>query len=226
VLRPPGIRGALAFGEECDYNACMNTCNHRPRKNAGARPATAHLGLMLLVILATLFFSEPALARRVFGLVQGGATLQAGPASFREQWKTGLNIGGTVLIELGPDVSLGFGATYHNFPFDRSDLPPGSLRFGMFGASTRYTFMEPEDPYRPYIMIGYGIADVSLSGDRMDIVTIYDDDELHRFFAGGIGVQINLTDLVALMIEARYVGVDFDIADGHEFFPLTVGIKF
>jgi len=197
-----------------------------------ARPhRNTRLGIILLIcIAASAGLADPALARSFYFTAQTGYSVQSRPASFKEQWNNGFGGALGAIFDTGTGVGLVGRLEYDRFPMNPATAIDnfGAVQAVLVSLSTRYAFFEDDDAYRPYIIAGYGTADLSLTTDDANrALTEYDGSDLRAFFQIGGGVELNLQSVFKILVEARYVSIRARFGlEPTSFFPLTVGVRF
>ena len=191
--------------------------------------------LVPAALLALLVICSSTAARGLYFTVDGGLSPQAGHERFRANWQNGLNGSVGVLLEVSSNIALVGKIEYHHFALDgaNSSADWGNLRILTLGFSTRFAFLDEEDPYRPYIVFGYGTSDVALPErdvlleDGTPVGSEYDGDDLHSTVQVGVGLEIALTYRIRLLAEARFVSLASPVGlDPTSYIPVTIGIRF
>ena len=187
--------------------------------------------MIVLVLIGILLMTDsPASARSVLFTVDGGLSLQAGSDGFKENWTDGWNAATGIAVELGDNVSLIGRIEYHQFGIESaSPYNWGDLQMFLVGFSSKFAFFDTVDPYRPYLVVGYGISDIWLSVDPEDRGEIneYDGDDLRGYFQIGGGIEVPLTSELKLTFEGRYINIRGRFGgEATSFMPLTVGVQF
>jgi len=186
--------------------------------------------IRLVLVCIVLMMAAPVSARSVLFTVDGGLSLQAGSDGFKDNWQDGWNAATGIAVELGENVSLIGRMEYHRFGIENdSPYDWGDLQAFLIGFSTKIAFFDTVDPYRPYLLVGYGTSDIWLSVDPEDRGEIneYDGDDLRGYFQIGGGIEIPLTSELKLTFEGRYINIRGRFGgEATSFMPLTVGVQF
>ncbi len=202
----------------------MQRFQHRSRLAPTIRFTVAAIFVVTIVAATTQ-------ARSIYFTVDGGYTVQSGPDSFKRVWNNGY--GGSVgaVFDAGSSIALRGRIEYQQFPMDRAadSIYLGSIRAVMVSLSTRFAFMDDDDPYRPFLELGYGTVDLSLSTDSKTraVLTEYDTSELRGFLQIGAGLEMGLREGLKLEVEARYINIQSRYGGpSTSYFPLTIGLRF
>ncbi|HQL23548.1 MAG TPA: outer membrane beta-barrel protein, partial [candidate division Zixibacteria bacterium] len=172
-----------------------------------ARPLTARLPVLLLALALS---AAPAgvSARIVYGSLQAGLSIPAQGNRLNDRFDRGFGLGGGAVFVLGEEVNMIVQIEYHSLR--NAGLPPladrGSLRAAMLTTMFRYMFGQDLDPWRPFLGLGFGTADLSLAKEG-DTYTEWDGDDLHGVFHVGAGLQVRVLDRFWIIAQARWMTI-------------------
>lgn len=176
--------------------------------------------------------------------LNSGVSIPAAPDAFSDYRKMGLNLGGGMGYPLTSNLTLQGYVDYNNFTFDEERFLADRGRLGERGvsidggAATILTISGnlkvsvPSSTARiaPFFTGGVSffkrsISDVSISGTRFKVE--FDDiDSATAFSIGfGAGLDVNLSDHVALFIEGKYA-IGFTEDESTQYVPVKLGLVF
>ncbi len=176
-----------------------------------------------------------------------GLSVPGGPDGFKDSWKIGYHVFGGVGYNLMPCLQVIGHFGYHVFPYDidkyvnSGTFPNSSVdEFDgrtysviMIGLDTRFSVTAPGARARPYVQLGFGIADTDVDDLNYNGLTVRQgagETKPYLSFAGG--VESALGPKLSLFFQGQMVLIFYDDDNSRianktvTFFPISIGLKF
>ena len=183
--------------------------------------------IVLLLIASPLAKGKESPVKLSFG---AGISLPTG--SFQDEWKGGLNLGGTVSHTFHKNLSIIGDLQYNRFSLDNNadNLKGYDLDGGSYSVTTLMTGVRYSIPFEGksafYLQGGVGIAFSSLKDIEMAGYTIIKgDSSTDLALMAGTGWEYRVNRNETLFVELRYVNV-LNEGPNLAFFPLRIGASF
>ena len=189
--------------------------------------------MVLIVLAVVLLFASPLAKGKDSGVkLSFGAGISLPTGSFQDEWKGGLNLGGTVSHSILKNLSIIGDLQYNRFPLDKdaNNLKGYDLDGGSYSVTTLMTGVRYDIPFEGksafYLQGGLGIAFSSLKDIEMaGFTVIKGDSSTDLALMGGAGWEYRINKNEALFVELRYVNV-LNEGSNLSFCPIRIGATF
>ena len=177
--------------------------------------------------------------------LSGGITYPSLPRKFKDYWKKGINVSGSIGYS-SPPGSLGYSAlslelTYNSFSFNengfRSSLDTSKRSISLAGEATktlavmltyRGEFSTTKNSIAPYFLLSVGYfhlssGSVNVPSDTSLGISGENTSAIAWSFGGGIDVPVS--DMISAFAEGRFVlgATGSDVA--RQYYPVSVGVR-
>lgn len=188
---------------------------------------------VLIVLAVVLLFASPLAKGKDSGVkLSFGAGISLPTGTLQDEWKSGVNLGGTVSHTFHKNLSIIGDLQYNRFSLDNNadNLKGYDLDGGSYSVTTLMTGVRYSIPFEGksafYLQGGVGIAFSSLKDIEMAGYTIIKgDSSTDLALMAGTGWEYRVNRNETLFVELRYVNV-LNEGPNLAFFPLRIGASF
>jgi opacity protein-like surface antigen len=185
--------------------------------------------IFITAVIAIALCTAPAAAQVSLGFnIYGGGGLSTPTTDLSDLCKSGYH--GMAGLGFSPvpmlETVARFG--YHSFPFKEDD--DENFTISEYGLDVRANLAAPGLKFRPYALIGAGVAKYNFSQDIFDIIsgTLGDLGSLEPktkfFYCFGGGIKVNALPKLNFFLEGRYCKIS--VTEGNlDYIPITGGLN-
>ncbi|MEW6049905.1 MAG: outer membrane beta-barrel protein [Candidatus Zixiibacteriota bacterium] len=186
------------------------------------------LAVIVLMLLTPLVTSAET-ATSAFHLYLG-AGLSVPSGQFGDLTSVGYHGSGAMGFGVLPGLELLPKIEFHatridEIPYSYTSRSGGNYRLLLFGGDGRYLLPIAGTSAKPYVMVGIGFANASISDLVVDGQTTSYDGWTELYYDLGAGIEFKGLGIIPFFFQFRYVSISTNQSNT-TMFPLTFGIKF
>jgi opacity protein-like surface antigen len=190
------------------------------------------LGLALIGLLGG---AVQAQAPVPFSVYAGGLiSIPNSPSEFKDAYKNGFHGMVGLGMKVAPMTQFVGKVEVHKFSYDLSSfsgVQNGAQSVWLFGGDLRIAPGAPAAPFRPFVLVGAGLAKVTygefigtdpLATAFLNAQNPGNQNKLYYNF--GAGLEFKFAPMMNFFVQGRYVSIKTD-GGSSSFIPITMGLK-